>query len=144
MTEPLHVRGSSLEWKSTRPGIGRIALGDDAATGAQTLLFKVRTRRLLSRARPPDRRGHLGARRRHADRRLLVDEGRLLPHASGRPEFERLEERLRRARGYLAWLDCLSRPGHARSRPGNRNAGGEAECSTHVPNVTLNRRESVT
>jgi quercetin dioxygenase-like cupin family protein len=40
MTEPLHVRGSSLEWKSTRPGIGRIALGDDAATGAQTLLFK--------------------------------------------------------------------------------------------------------
>jgi quercetin dioxygenase-like cupin family protein len=40
MTEPLHVRGSSLEWKQAMPGIGRIALRDDRATGAQTLLFK--------------------------------------------------------------------------------------------------------
>jgi quercetin dioxygenase-like cupin family protein len=41
MAEPLHVRGASLEWKRVYPGIGRIALRDDADTGAQTLLFRL-------------------------------------------------------------------------------------------------------
>ena len=44
MTEPVHVRGSTLEWKRAAPGVGRIALRDDAPTGAQTLLFKFEPR----------------------------------------------------------------------------------------------------
>jgi anti-sigma factor ChrR (cupin superfamily) len=41
MVEPLYVHASDLEWKPAVPGIRRAALRDDAATGAQTLLFKL-------------------------------------------------------------------------------------------------------
>ena len=109
MSEPLHIRGSMLEWKRVFPGVGRISLRDDADTGAQTLLFK-----LDPGASYPEHDHPTGEDIYIVEGDMQIGEvsltkGDYYRTASRRPELECVEERLHGASRDVA-ESALSRP----------------------------------